>query len=97
MLHVIYCRHPNCLKMYGFFHDEKRIYLLLEYAAKGELYELLTKAKKFTEADAANVRFAFPQIKKMLCLFFCHFYNYSNTVSEIDFKYTSYCNTLFYY
>ena len=25
------------------------------------------------------------------------FYNYSNIVSEIDFKYTSYCSTLFYY
>lgn len=25
-------RHPNILRMYGFFHDEARIYLILEYA-----------------------------------------------------------------
>lgn len=41
--------------MYGYFYDEKRIYLLLEYAAKGELYELLMKAKRFGEQEAANV------------------------------------------
>ena len=41
--------------MHGFFWDEKRIYLLLEYAAKGELYDLLTKAKRFSETEAANV------------------------------------------
>lgn len=25
-------RHPNILRMYGFFHDDARIYLILEYA-----------------------------------------------------------------
>lgn len=25
-------RHQNILRMYGFFHDEARIYLILEYA-----------------------------------------------------------------
>lgn len=50
-----FCSHPNCLKMYGFFQDEQRIYILLEYAAKGELYNLLTKAQRFSEAESANV------------------------------------------
>jgi aurora kinase A len=31
-------RHPNILRMYGFFHDDARIYLILEYAPGGTLY-----------------------------------------------------------
>ena len=32
-------RHPNILRMYGFFWDLKKIYLILEYAPGGELYK----------------------------------------------------------
>jgi len=31
--------HPNILKMYGFFWDNKNIYLILEFALGGELYK----------------------------------------------------------
>ena len=41
--------------MYGYFWDDKKIYLLLEYAAKGELYDHLTKAKRFSEKQSAEV------------------------------------------
>ncbi|KAJ1919466.1 spindle assembly checkpoint kinase [Mycoemilia scoparia] len=47
-------RHPNILRLYGYFHDEKRIYLILEYAAQGEMYKLLQKKGYFTEPEAAN-------------------------------------------
>ena len=30
--------HPNILEMFGYFYDEERIYLILEYAAKGDVY-----------------------------------------------------------
>lgn len=30
-------RHPNILRMYGFFHDDARIYLILEYAPGNSL------------------------------------------------------------
>ncbi len=30
--------HPSIIKMYGFFHDERNIYLILEYASGGDLY-----------------------------------------------------------
>jgi aurora kinase A len=30
-------RHPNILRMYGFFHDDARIYLILEYAPGNKL------------------------------------------------------------
>lgn len=36
--------HQNLTKLYGYFHDEKRVYLLMEYLVNGELYKLL-KAK----------------------------------------------------
>ena len=36
--------HENILKLYGFFWDEKRVYLILEYAPGGELYKELQKS-----------------------------------------------------
>ena len=29
--------------MFGFFYDEKKIYLILEYASGGQLYDILLK------------------------------------------------------
>ncbi|XP_063620577.1 uncharacterized protein LOC134793000 [Cydia splendana] len=46
-------RHPNILRMYGYFHDEKRIYLILEYAKHGALYMLLKQRGRFDEKTAA--------------------------------------------
>lgn len=34
-------RHPNILNLYTWFHDDFRIYLVLEYALDGELYKHL--------------------------------------------------------
>ncbi|KAJ1963226.1 spindle assembly checkpoint kinase [Dipsacomyces acuminosporus] len=47
-------RHPHILRLYGYFHDEKRVYLILEYAAHGEMYKLLQKQGSFTEPEAAK-------------------------------------------
>lgn len=46
-------RHPNILRMYGYFHDEKRVYLILEYAKHGALYKLLKTHGRFDEKTAA--------------------------------------------
>ena len=46
-------RHPNILRLYGYFYDSKRVYLILEYAAQGELYKVLQKKTKFEEGQAA--------------------------------------------
>lgn len=35
--------HPNILKLYDHYEDDKNIYLVLEYCPKGQLYELLQK------------------------------------------------------
>ncbi|CCM05733.1 uncharacterized protein FIBRA_07965 [Fibroporia radiculosa] len=47
-------RHPNVLRLYGYFHDEKRIFLMLEFAGKGELYKQLTKHGCFTEKRSSR-------------------------------------------
>ncbi|CDW51748.1 serine:threonine protein kinase 6 [Trichuris trichiura] len=47
-------KHPNILRLYGYFHDDARVYLVLEYAAKGELYSRLNEAGKFSEDLTAN-------------------------------------------
>ncbi|XP_042396549.1 serine/threonine-protein kinase Aurora-1-like [Zingiber officinale] len=48
-------RHPNILRLYGYFYDQTRVYLILEYAAKGELYKELQKSKCFSERRTATV------------------------------------------
>lgn len=47
--------HPNILKLYGYFYDATRVYLILEYAPKGELYKQLRKYGRFSEKTAAQV------------------------------------------
>lgn len=49
-------RHPNILRLYGFFHDPARIYLILEYAPKGALYKELQNQpnKRFDEKRTAG-------------------------------------------
>ncbi|KAI5465765.1 kinase-like domain-containing protein [Mariannaea sp. PMI_226] len=47
-------RHPNVLQLYGHFHDSKRIFLILEFAGKGELYRHLRKEGRFPEWKSAQ-------------------------------------------
>lgn len=47
-------RHKHILRMYGYFYDAKRIYLILEYSPGGELYKKLTARGRFTEAKSAK-------------------------------------------
>ncbi|KAI1761881.1 kinase-like domain-containing protein [Hypoxylon sp. FL1150] len=47
-------RHPNILKLFGHFHDNKHIILILKFAGKGELYKHLHKANRFPEWQAAQ-------------------------------------------
>ena len=44
------------MRLYGFFHDQKRIFLILEFAAKGELYKQLSKLGRFSEKRSSRVR-----------------------------------------
>uniref|UniRef100_A0A6S8XAE1 Aurora kinase n=1 Tax=Ditylum brightwellii TaxID=49249 RepID=A0A6S8XAE1_9STRA len=47
-------RHKNILRMYGYFYDAKRIYLILEYSPGGELYKKLTSKGRFSERVSAR-------------------------------------------
>ena len=51
----LYFRHGHILRLYGYFYDAKRVFLILEFAPQGELYKTLTKAGKFDEKKSATV------------------------------------------
>ena len=46
-------RHPGILRLYGYFYDQSRVYLILEYAARGELYKELQRLGRLPEDRAA--------------------------------------------
>lgn len=45
--------HDNILQLIGYFYDESKIYLILEYAPRGELYKRLQKYKKFDDRTSS--------------------------------------------
>jgi len=60
-------RHPNILRLYAYFYDATRVYLILEYAPRGELYKELQKQNKFDEKTTATY------IKQLTeALSYCH-------------------------
>lgn len=44
--------HPHIIQLHDYFEDSSNIYLLLEYAEKGNLYKFLKKKKKIPEKEA---------------------------------------------
>ena len=51
--------HPNILRLFHFFEDDRNVYLVMELAEKGELYKLLKKKMSsgnvpFSEGQAVN-------------------------------------------
>lgn len=47
--------HPNIARYYGHFSDEKRIYLLLEYVSRGDIYKMIAlRGKGLEEKKAAK-------------------------------------------
>ncbi|XP_034665057.1 aurora kinase C [Drosophila subobscura] len=49
-------RHPHILRLYAYFHDDVRIYLILEYAPQGTLFNALQAqpSKRFDERQSAT-------------------------------------------
>ncbi|XP_026808093.1 serine/threonine-protein kinase Aurora-2-like [Rhopalosiphum maidis] len=61
-------RHPNIVRMFGYFHDDARVYMILEYAPK-QLYKELQaqENQRFSEVRAALY------IKQLTeALIYCH-------------------------
>ena len=61
-------RHENICHLYGFFYDEKRIYLILEFSTGGQVYQELIKApeRRFDEARSAEYVYQVLQALKYL-------------------------------
>jgi len=69
--------HPNILKMYEFFEDEKRYYIVTDICKGGELFDEIVNRGKFSEKDAAVL------MKQVLgCINYCH----SNNIVHRDLK-----------
>ena len=47
--------HPNILKLYEVYSDEKRYYIVTELCKGGELFDEILKKGVFTEKEAANI------------------------------------------
>lgn len=45
-------RHENIIRLYTSTEDDKYIYLVLEYASKGNLFYLIRSKKSLTEDEA---------------------------------------------
>lgn len=47
-------RHPGIVGFHGWFHDSRRIFLILDYLPGGELYRVLRREGRFSERRAAK-------------------------------------------
>ncbi|KDN52466.1 kinase-like protein [Tilletiaria anomala UBC 951] len=49
-------RHPHILRLHGYFHDEGRLFLMVEFAGKGEFYKYMSNlpGRRFPEPTAAK-------------------------------------------
>jgi serine/threonine protein kinase len=62
-----YLRHPNILRSYGNFYDNNQVYMVLEYAAKGDLYEYLGLVGYLNDETAATYIYSLA-----VALKYCH-------------------------
>lgn len=59
--------HPNIMRLYEIFQDDKRHYLITELCTGGELFDEITKKKSFSEEEAAYI------LKQVLsAIAYCH-------------------------
>lgn len=45
-------QHPHITRLYEYFEDKENVYLILEYADNGSLFNYLRKKKRFVENEA---------------------------------------------
>ncbi|CAG8660478.1 3221_t:CDS:2, partial [Dentiscutata heterogama] len=55
--------HPNILKLYGYFQDDKYIVMILEFAQYGTLYDFLKQSHRITEGRSARKHIIHRDIK----------------------------------
>ena len=69
--------HPNIIKIFEFFEEPKRLFVVMEHCKGGELFEEILKRKFFTESQAASI------VKQ---LFSAVAYIHSNNIIHRDLK-----------
>lgn len=47
--------HPNIVKIYEYFEDSKRFYIITEHIKGGELFDMIIKKGRFSMRDAAMI------------------------------------------
>ena len=71
-------RHPNILRLFGYFYDECRVYLILEFAPKGELYKNLKEQPEGRFEEGISAKY----INQMAnALSYCHSKKVNHSVS----------------
>lgn len=58
--------HTNIIRLYGWFYDENRLFLVQEYASKGNLYDLILKNGPFEATVAGRVVWDIAQALRFL-------------------------------
>lgn len=48
-------RHPNILRLFGYFYDDRSVYVVLEYAPYGNLYQKIKRESKLEEDLARKI------------------------------------------
>ena len=62
--------HPNIVKIYEYFEDDKRFYIVTVHIQGGELFDEIIARGKFDERDAAVL------MRQLLsCITYCHSHN----------------------
>jgi serine/threonine protein kinase len=51
----LYLNHPNIVKLYACFDDDKNIYVVLEVAMGGQLYQQLRRSEPMPETKVAGL------------------------------------------
>lgn len=59
--------HPNVLKCYDFFEDERNFYIVMELCTGGELFKKIIDVKKFSEVEASDI-----MAQILSCIAYCH-------------------------
>ncbi len=59
--------HPNIIKYYETYSDEKYFYIIMEHCTGGDLFDYIVKKKHFSETEACNLIF-----KMMSAVVHCH-------------------------
>lgn len=48
-------RHPNILRLFGYFYDDQSVYVVLEYAPYGNLYQKIKRERNLSEDLARSI------------------------------------------